>query len=63
MKVGDIVKVLEDTFFPADIVVMNSSENAGEFHVETKNLDGESNLKLKSVAKDMIEPLNNEESY
>ncbi len=42
---------------------MNSSENAGEFHVETKNLDGESNLKLKSVAKDMIEPFNNEESY
>jgi len=56
VKVGDIVQVTENTFFPADMLVLNSSEAAGEFHVETKNLDGESNLKLKSVAKHLIEP-------
>ena len=38
------------------MVILSSSEDVGEFHVETKNLDGESNLKLKNVAKDMIEP-------
>lgn len=31
------------------------------FYVETKNLDGETNLKLKSVQKDLIEPFSKEE--
>ena len=43
---------------PADLVILNSSEPEGAFYVETKNLDGETNLKLKSVAKDLIEPFN-----
>jgi len=33
------------------------------FYVETKNLDGETNLKLKSVAKEMIEPFKTPESF
>ena len=56
MKVGDVVRVHENEFFPADILVLGSSENQGVFYVETKNLDGETNLKLKGVAKDFIEP-------
>ena len=34
---------------PADLVVLHSSGNEGVFYVETKGLDGETNLKLKSV--------------
>lgn len=36
------------------MVLLNSSEPEGSFYVETKNLDGETNLKLKNVAKDLI---------
>ena len=34
--------------------MINSSERQGVFYVETKNLDGETNLKLKGVAKELI---------
>ena len=56
VKVGDVVRVQEDKFFPADMVVLQSSAPEGALYVETKNLDGETNLKLKSVAKDLVEP-------
>ena len=54
VQIGDIIRIQENSFFPADVVVLNSSENDGAFYVETKNLDGETNLKLKNVAKDLI---------
>ena len=44
----------ENSFFPADMIVINTSEPEGALYVETKNLDGESNLKLKTVARDLI---------
>ena len=62
IKVGDIVRVNENEFFPADMVVINSSEDQGVFYVETKNLDGETNLKLKNVSKEMIKPFLTPES-
>ena len=34
---------------PADLVVLHSSGNEGVYYVETKGLDGETNLKLRSV--------------
>ena len=49
------MRVNEDKFFPADILVLNSTEPEGGFYVETKNLDGETNLKLKSAPKDVYE--------
>ena len=51
IQVGDIVRVRENQFFPADMIVLNSTEPEGVFYVETKNLDGETNLKLMGVAK------------
>lgn len=47
IKLGDIVKVLKDEYFPADLVLINTSEKEGECFIETKNLDGETNLKFK----------------
>jgi magnesium-transporting ATPase (P-type) len=47
IKPGDVVEVRRDEFIPADIVVLWSSIPEGICFVETKNLDGETNLKVR----------------
>ena len=47
IQVGCIVKVTENQFFPCDMLMLSSSLPKGVAYVETKNLDGETNLKIK----------------
>lgn len=49
LKVGDVVKVEKDNFFPADLIILSSSFEEAVCYVETTNLDGETNLKLKQA--------------
>ncbi|KAK3912291.1 putative phospholipid-transporting ATPase IA [Frankliniella fusca] len=45
--VGDIVKVHNNNFFPADLIVLATSEPQAMCYIETSNLDGETNLKVR----------------
>lgn len=47
VRVGDIVKCLNENFFPSDIFLLSSSELSGMCYIETANLDGETNLKIR----------------
>lgn len=51
LEVGDIVLLRENDQVPADIVVLSTSDSNGLCYVETKNLDGETNLKPRKALK------------
>lgn len=49
IKVGDVLRVESGENFPADIILISSSEPEGLCYIETSNLDGEVNLKIKQA--------------
>ena len=49
IKCGDIVEVKLDEEFPCDLVLLNSMSDMNTCYIKTANLDGETNLKLRSV--------------
>lgn len=61
LRVGDLVKVHKDEYFPADLLLLSSSYEDGVCYVDTKNLDGETNLKLKQ-ALEVTAQMSDEES-
>lgn len=61
MQVGCIVKVVDNQFFPCDMLMLTSSLPKGIAYVETKNLDGETNLKHKQTNKSVIRLADTEE--
>eukprot|EP01084_Bolivina_argentea_P041622 76815_1 len=53
LQVGDLVRITKDSrAFPADILLLQSSTNQGLCNIETSNLDGETNLKIKQAVGD-----------
>ena len=61
LKVGNIVMIKSDEYFPADLILVKSSNPSGLCYVETKNLDGETNLKHKSAIKEVQHAITNPE--
>ena len=59
IKKGNIIKVNNNEFFPADCILINSSDKNHNCFVETKNLDGETNLKFKKSIKKFVELTSN----
>lgn len=49
VKVGDILRILQNEWLPADIVLLHSSGPKGVASVETLALDGETNLKTRET--------------
>ena len=49
VQVGDFVRIYNDEQLPADVIVLSTSDPDGACYLETKNLDGETNLKVRSA--------------
>ncbi|KAJ3221416.1 hypothetical protein HK099_003538 [Clydaea vesicula] len=60
--VGDIVRIENGEFFPADLILLSSSEPEALCYIETSNLDGETNLKIRQGLPETMHILTPEEA-
>ena len=53
---GEVIKIKSDEFIPADLILIESSDKKkNKCFIETKNLDGETNLNKKCISKNFLE--------
>ena len=62
VRVGDLVVLRENEQIPADMILLTSSNKSGNVYVETSNIDGETNLKIRQPSMDMSSLLKKENS-
>jgi phospholipid-transporting ATPase len=55
VRCGQILKVKEGQSFPADLMLLMSTRDDGKCHIQTAELDGETNLKIKQTQPDILE--------
>ena len=55
--------IKQDNLIPVDMLVVKASDPKGNFYVETKNLDGETNLKTKATNKELQKIFADDETY
>lgn len=49
VQVGDFLRLYDGDEVPADLIILSTSDADGACYVETKNLDGETNLKVRNA--------------
>ncbi|KAH0790977.1 P-type ATPase [Histomonas meleagridis] len=59
--VGDIIRIHRDEQIPADVVLLSTDEQDGTAYIDTCNLDGETNLKVRQAIPQTLH-INSEES-
>lgn len=55
VEIGDILKVNSGEIFPADMIILSSSDAEGKCYIETSNMDGEMNLKIRTPHKETMD--------
>ncbi|XP_043253497.1 phospholipid-transporting ATPase VD [Colletes gigas] len=55
VKVGDLVHLSNNERVPADVLLLRSSDPRGLAYIDTCNLDGETNLKQRQVARGFVD--------
>ena len=49
IRTGDIIKIQQDSQVTADVILLNTSDNHNLAYIETAELDGETNLKVRTA--------------